>query len=84
MLSTLTSSAIVDYKISRGTVYRSGTIKVTHYNGTVVYEDDYSETASSGVTISFIGNSVANTATLSATVDAGSDATLKYSIRSFV
>lgn len=83
-LSATTSSAIIDYNVSRGTVLRTGTLKVTHYNGAVVFEDDYSESASSGVTLNFIGNSSANTATLSATVGAGANATLKYTIRSFV
>ena len=84
-LTSLTSSAIVDYKITRDTSYRIGTIKVSHYNGTVVFDDEYSENSATGVTLTFTGNVSANSAVLGYTsTDTGIDGLIKYTIRSFV
>ena len=86
VLTTRIPSAIIDYRITRGTLYRVGTMHVSQYNGTVVFDDEYSETSSLGVTLSFIGNTTANTATLNyvTTSSSSTNATLKYTIRSFV
>ena len=86
VLSTLTPVAQIDYRVTRGNSYRIGTMHVSHYNGTVVYDDEYSESSSLGVTLSFIGNSTSNTATLRYTTTSSSstDAYIKYTIRSFV
>lgn len=59
------SSKIISYNIVRGTAARVGTIKVANYAGTTIsFEDEYSETASTGVTLYFTGNTAANTAVL--------------------
>jgi hypothetical protein len=80
-----TVSAIIDYNIVRDTAKRVGSIKITHYNGSVVYEDDYSEIGTSGVTLTFNGNVSANSAVLGyTTTNTGSSATIKYNIRSFI
>lgn len=85
ILTSLTSSAIVDYKIVRDTSYRIGTIKVSHYNGTVVFDDEYSENSATGITLTFTGNVSANTAVLGYTsTDTGIDGTIKYTLRTFV
>jgi hypothetical protein len=86
VLSTLTPAAQIDYRVTRSNGYRIGTMHVSHYNGTVVYDDEYSESSSLGVTLNFIGNTTTNTATLSytTTASANTDAYIKYTIRSFV
>jgi len=84
-LLSATVSAIIDYNIVRDTAKRVGSIKITHYNGSVVYEDDYSEIGTSGVTLTFNGNVSANSAVLGyTTTNTGSNATIKYNIRSFI
>jgi hypothetical protein len=58
--ATATNTAVIfgststnfDYTISRANAFRSGTIISTQVNGTTVYQDDYSETADTGVTLS--------------------------------
>jgi len=85
VLTSQTNSAIIDYKISRSNDSRIGTLKISHYNGTVSYEDDYSESANVGVILGFVGNVVDGTATLQHTTSStGTDAYMKYSIRSFI
>lgn len=58
---TLTDSLtnMIDYRITRGLNARVGSMKVTQINGSAVVEDEYNETASTGVTLSFFayGNS---------------------------
>lgn len=80
-----TTTNIIDYSITRGTSYRVGSIKVTQLSGSAVFEDDYSETAATGVQLSFQGysNEVVMTYTNANAIPA-SDATIKYSIRSFI
>ena len=82
---TSLSTNMVDYQISRGTNYRVGQVKVSQYNGTagtVVYEDDYTETASVGVTWGFTAN--ANAVVLQYTTSStGDNAEFKYYIKSF-
>ena len=84
-LVSSTVSAIIDYSVVRGTAKRIGSIKITHFNGSVVYEDDYSEIGTPGVTLAFVGDSSANSAVLGyTTTNTGTNATIKYNIRSFV
>ena len=78
-VASLTSS-IVSYNIVRGTESRIGTIKVTNYVGsTVVFDDDYTETASTGVTLYFTGNTISNTAVLGyTTTNSGTSGNITY------
>jgi len=83
---TLTDSLtnIIDYRITRGLTARVGTIKVTQINGSAVVEDEYSETADTGTTLSFFayGNSAVLQYTTTST---GTSANLTYySPRTFV
>ncbi len=71
------NSQIISYNITRNTAIRIGSIKVTNLSGNVVYDDDYSETAVTGVTLSFGSNS--NAAVLGyTTTNTGDNATLTY------
>lgn len=71
------NSQIISYNITRNTAIRIGSIKVTNLAGTVVFDDDYSETAVTGVTLSFGSNS--NAAVLGyTTTNTGDNATLTY------
>jgi len=83
---TLTDSLtnIIDYRITRGLTARVGTIKVTQINGSAIVEDEYSETADTGTTLSFFayGNSAVLRYTTTST---GTSANLTYySPRTFV
>lgn len=71
------NSRIISYNITRNTAIRIGSIKVTNLAGAVSFDDDYSETASTGVTLSFGSN--ANAAVLGyTTTNTGDNATLTY------
>ena len=71
------NSQIISYNITRNTAIRIGSIKVTNINGNVAFDDDYSETAVTGVTLSFGSN--ANAAVLGyTTTNTGDNATLSY------
>jgi len=51
------SSRVINYNITRSTAMRIGTIKVSNYAGNAItFSDDYTETASTGVTLYFTGN----------------------------
>lgn len=76
------SSSTIDYTIVRGTTSRVGTLKVTELLGTAVYEDDYVETASTGVVLSFASNVNAAIMTYT-TTNTGNDATFNYYIKPF-
>lgn len=83
---TLTDSltSMVDYRITRGSAARVGSIKVTQINGSAVVEDEYSETADTGAVLSFFayGNSAVLQYTTTST---GTSANLTYySPRTFV
>ena len=83
---TLTDSLtnIIDYRITRGLTARVGTIKVTQINGSAIVDDEYSETADTGTTLSFFayGNSAVLRYTTTST---GTSANLTYySPRTFV
>lgn len=74
-----TASQIISYNITRNTAVRIGSIKATNYGSTVVYDDDYSETASTGVTLYFTGNTVTNTAVIGyTTTNTGDSGNLTY------
>ena len=80
-ISTLNSNSL-EYSIARGTTSRVGTIKVTNLNGVPFYEDDYTETAVTGVTLSF--SNIGGYAVLQyTTTSTGSDATFKYQLRTY-
>lgn len=69
---------IIDYNIVRGSSTRVGTIRVTQpTNGTAVFEDDFSETASTGVTLSFFVFG-SNAVMRYITTNTGSNANLSY------
>ncbi len=71
------NSQIISYNITRNTAIRIGSIKVTNIAGTVVFDDDYSETAVTGVALSFGSN--ANAVVLGyTTTNTGDNATLTY------
>lgn len=67
------ASQIIDYNITRNTAVRVGTISVTNYATSIVFEDSYSETSASGVTLYFTGNTVTNTAVLGYTTNSTGD-----------
>ena len=68
---------LIDYNIKRGTTYRTGSIKVTQINGAVTYEDDYVETADTGVEISFFAFG-SNSVLRYTTTPTGTTANLAY------
>ena len=85
-----TPRSIIDYSISRATAntsatsYRVGTISSTNLNGVVYYQDDYTETADTGIVLSVVGNS-GNTANIyyTSTSTAYPAYLTYYSIRTF-
>lgn len=85
-ISSTISSVIIDYKIIRDVHKRIGSIKVSHNSGAdIAIDDEYTESSDIGVTLSFVGNATAGTATLAyATTSTGSDAIFKYTVRSFI
>ena len=81
-----TTTNVFDYNITRGTAVRVGTFRVTQINGVPVYSDDYSETTSTGITLSvFATTNASNTAYLQYTsTSTGASANLKvYTLRTF-
>ena len=81
-INSLTSNTY-DYTIVRGTTSRVGTLKVTELLGTAVYEDDYVETASTGVVLAFASNVNAAIMTYT-TTSTGDNATFTYYIKPFI
>jgi hypothetical protein len=82
-ISTLNSNSF-EYSITRGTASRVGTVKITNSNGVAYYEDDYSETALTGVTLSFAnisGNAVLQYTT--SNTFPVSNATFNYQLRTY-
>ena len=77
------SSSTIDYSIVRGTTSRVGTLKVTELLGTAVFEDDYVETASTGVVLAFASNVNAAIMTYT-TTSTGNDASFNYYIKPFM
>jgi hypothetical protein len=80
-LSSL-SSKTIEYSIVRGSTSRVGTLKVTELSGTSTYEDDYVESASTGVVLGFRSNVNAAIMTYT-TTSTGANATFNYYIKSF-
>ena len=80
-ISTLNSNSL-EYSISRGTTSRVGTVKVTNLNGVPFFEDDYSETDVTGVTLSF-ANIGGNAVLQYTTTSTGSNATFKYQLKTY-
>jgi hypothetical protein len=80
-ISTLKSNSF-EYSITRGTTSRVGTVKVTNSNGVSYYEDDYTETALTGVTLSF-ANIGGNAVLQYTTSNIGSNATFNYQLRTY-
>ena len=81
-LDSLTSNTL-DYTIVRGTTSRVGTVKVTELLGTAVFEDDYVETASTGVVLAFASNVNAAIMTYT-TTSTGNNASFNYYIKPFM
>jgi hypothetical protein len=82
-ISISSLGATLDYNISRDDKTRTGSIKVTQFDGNAVFNDDYVENDDTGVVIDFTG--VGNLAVMSFTSDdSGNAATLSYYIRSFI
>lgn len=65
---------IINYNITRNTAVRIGTIRVTNVGSSAVFEDNYTETVSTGTTLYFTGNTVTNTAVLGYTTTSTGDA----------
>jgi hypothetical protein len=80
-LSSL-SSKTIEYSIVRGSTSRVGTLKVTELSGTATYEDNYVESASTGVVLGFRSNVNATIMTYT-TTSTGANATFNYYIKSF-
>jgi hypothetical protein len=80
-LSSLASNTI-DYSILRGTTSRVGTLKVTQLAGTAMYEDDYVESADTGVALAFTSN-VTSVILTYTTTSTGDDATFNYYLKPF-
>jgi hypothetical protein len=75
-----TSTAIIDYQLTRNGAVRQGTIKVVKSTSNVAtFDDEYSQTADLGVTLDILGDRV-----YSQTTSTGYDATFKLSVRSFI
>ena len=67
------STKIVDYNITRNTAVRIGSIKVSNFLGNVVYDDEYTETASTGVNLYFTGNTITGSAIMGYTTTSTGD-----------
>lgn len=81
-LSSLASRSI-EYTIVRGTTSRVGSIQVTQLSGTPLFQDNYVETASTGVVLNFVSN-VSNVTMTYTTTSTGEEAEFKYYIRQFI
>lgn len=74
------SSQIINYNITRNTAVRIGTIRVSNYAGTnISFEDNYSETASTGTVLYFTGNISGNAVLGYTTTSTGVNGNLTYS-----
>lgn len=50
------NNATVSYTLSQGTKNRVGTLMLTHYNSTVSYEDNFTETSATDITFDITSN----------------------------
>jgi len=75
------TSQIINYNVTRNTAIRIGSISVTNYLGTtVVFSDEYTETASTGVVLYFTGDANTGNAVLGyTTTSTGDNANITYS-----
>ena len=85
------TSRIFDYNITRGTNSRVGSMHITQWSGnTVVFDEDYSETADVGVTLYWTANitgnaNIGNLMTLGyTTTNTGTPALFTYYVKNFV
>jgi len=76
------NATTIDYNLIRTNTSRVGTIKVAAYNGNVIYEDDYSETANTGIMFNFVGNG-ANVVMQYTSSSIGNAAVFTYYIKQF-
>jgi hypothetical protein len=75
--------ATLDYNISRDEKTRTGSIKVTQFNGQAIFSDEYVENDDTGIVLDFSSNG--NLAVMSFTADnSGNAATLSYYTRNFI
>jgi hypothetical protein len=79
-----TTTNLVNYSIIRGTSSRVGIMKVTAYSGSVVFEDDYSETADTGILLSFQASGGVATMYYTSTNQSGVTAAFKYNLKTFI
>ena len=80
-ITTLKSNSL-EYSISRGTSSRVGTVKVTNLDGVPFFEDNYTETALTGVILSF-ANIGGNAVLQYTTTSTGVNATFNYQRRTY-
>lgn len=80
-ISSATTNMIIDYSITRDTIFRSGTLRITNNFGNVVYDDEYSENSPTGVEIGF--SKFGTNAVMTVTSTPGDVATILYNLRYF-
>jgi hypothetical protein len=80
-ITTLKSNSF-EYSIARGTSSRVGTVKVTNLNGVPFFEDNYTETDVTGVTLSF-ANIGGNAVLQYTTTNTSTDATFNYQLKTY-
>ena len=74
------TGAEVDYTITRGTAIRTGKIRMIHNSTAQMFDDEYSENASTGVVLT-VSYSSGTTTLKYTTTNTGSNATIKYQTR---
>lgn len=82
-ISISSLGATIDYNLSRDNRTRTGSIKVTQFDGNAVFADEFVESEDIGIELDF--TAVGNLAVMSYISDnTGNAATMTYYIRSFV
>lgn len=77
LFANTTPSVTVNYSIQRGDDYKTGQLKIAHFNTAVSYDDSFVETANIGVVLSV--NMFSNLAAVQYTTsNTGIDANMKY------
>ncbi len=77
--------SIVDYSIVKNGNYRIGSMRIAQANGSVTYEDDYSENANVGVILNFATYGTDAVMTyVTPNAAPASNATLEYNVRTFI
>lgn len=82
-ISGTINGVIVDYNITRGNNSRNGYLLINQTASTATVEDNFSETADVGIVFS-VSKGTGKTDVLYTSTNNGSNATLKYTIRSFL